>query len=167
MKLNFDIKNKKGGLEADVERLVEKGMDQHEKSWREKFDTKHSAKKEMLEIKHKHKMDLEENNKNKKNWIQKIAEEKRKLKEMELAEQRRIEEEQRKRDATKLTIKIISTIVLAIIGALLFIIGSILGSESGDPNSGWHAMAVLGLFPLMGIGAIWISGTDDKKKRKK
>lgn len=167
MKLNFDIKNKKGGLEADVERLVEKGMNQHEKSWKEKFDTKHSAKKEMLEIKHKHKMDLEENNKNKKNWIQKMAEEKRKLKEMELAEQKRIEEEQRKKDAIKLTIKIISTIVLAIIGALLFISGSILGSESGNPESGWYAMTVLGLFPLMGIGAIWIAGTDDNKKRKK
>ena len=29
MKLNFDIKNKKAELEADVEKLVEKGMDQH------------------------------------------------------------------------------------------------------------------------------------------
>lgn len=31
MKFNFDIKNKKAGFEADVEKLVEKGMEQHEK----------------------------------------------------------------------------------------------------------------------------------------
>ena len=49
----------------------------------------------------------------------------------------------------------------------MFCIGYILGSESGNPDSGWYAMGVLGLFPLMGIGAIWIAGTDDKKKRTK
>ncbi len=30
MKFNFDMKNKKVGLEADVEKIVEKGMDQNE-----------------------------------------------------------------------------------------------------------------------------------------
>ena len=49
MKLNFDIKNKKANLEADVERLVEKGMDQNEKDWKDKFVTKHNAKKEILD----------------------------------------------------------------------------------------------------------------------
>ena len=43
MKFNFDMKNKKVGLEADVEKIVEKGMDQKEKDWKDKFNTKHNA----------------------------------------------------------------------------------------------------------------------------
>lgn len=163
MKLNFDIKNKKAGLEADVERLVEKGMDQHEKSWKEKFDTKHSAKKEMLEIKHKHKMDIEESNKTKKNWFQKIQEEKRKLKELEIEEAKREAEAKEKQRQ----IKILATIILGLLGGFMFIGGALLGSASGDPNSGWYSMGVLGLFPLLAIVFVWIAGTDDKKKKKK
>lgn len=51
MKVNF----KKVGIEAeaDVEKLIEKGMDNHEKDWQEKYN----AKKEILELKHKHKME--------------------------------------------------------------------------------------------------------------
>lgn len=59
MKLKFDIENKKVDLEADVEKLVEKGMEQHDKNWEEKFDLKHSAKKEIMEIKHSHKLEEE------------------------------------------------------------------------------------------------------------
>lgn len=54
------LKIKKGGLEADVEKLVEKGMDQHDKNWKDKFNTKHRAKKEILEMKHKQKIEIEE-----------------------------------------------------------------------------------------------------------
>lgn len=55
MKLNL----KKVGVEAeaDVERIIEKSIDSHEKDWKEKFETKHNAKKEILELKHKHKME--------------------------------------------------------------------------------------------------------------
>jgi len=35
MELNFDIKNKKASFEADVEKIVEKNMDNHEKNWKE------------------------------------------------------------------------------------------------------------------------------------
>lgn len=45
MKINIDIKNKKGNLDVDAERLIEKGMDQHERTWKDKFNTKHNAKK--------------------------------------------------------------------------------------------------------------------------
>lgn len=114
MKLNFDIKNKKANVEADVEKLVEKGMDQHEKNWKEKFDKKHNAKKEILEIKHKQKMDIEESNKNKKNWFQKIVEEKIKEKELELEEQRRQEKK-----------KNIQMVISAIVSIGFFIAGSI------------------------------------------
>ena len=63
MKLNIDIKNKKGSLDADVEKLVEKGMDLNDKNWKDKFETKHSAKKEIMELQHKQKMEIEEQNK--------------------------------------------------------------------------------------------------------
>lgn len=114
MKVSYDAKNKKTNVEADVERLVEKGMDQHDKNWKEKFDIKHKAKKEILDIKHKQKMDIEENNKNKKNWFQKIAEEKRKEKELELEEQRRQEKK-----------KNIQMVISAIVSIGFFIAGSI------------------------------------------
>lgn len=96
MKFNFDIKNKKANFEADVERLVEKGMDQNEKNWKDKFVTKHNAKKEILEIKHKQKMEMEEKSQTKKNWIQKIEEERRRTKQLEFEEQKRIDEENKK-----------------------------------------------------------------------
>ncbi len=51
MKINL----KKIGVEAEanVEKIIEKGMDNHEKDWKEK----HNAKKEILELKHRHKME--------------------------------------------------------------------------------------------------------------
>lgn len=83
MKFNFDIKNKKAGFEADVERIVEKGMDQHEKDWFEKFNLKQKTKKEMKELEHKQKIEMEEVKQRKLNWYQRKQEEKRKNKELE------------------------------------------------------------------------------------
>ena len=37
-------------------------MEQHEKNWKDKFSTKHNAKKEILEMKHKQKMEFEDKN---------------------------------------------------------------------------------------------------------
>ena len=73
MKLKFDIKNKKADLEANVENLVEKGMDQHDKNWKDKFNTKHNAKKEILEIKHKQKLEMKETGKEKPYFAAKIT----------------------------------------------------------------------------------------------
>ena len=67
MKLNLDIKNKKGELEADVETLVEKGMEQHERTQKDKFNSKHSAKKKILGLKHRQKIEIEDQNVKKKN----------------------------------------------------------------------------------------------------
>lgn len=160
MKFNYDAKNKKAEMDADVERLVEKSLEQHEKNWKEKFDTKHKAKKEILELKHKHK--LEENDKNnaKKGFIEKIYEEKRKIKELELEERRRIEEEKKKNKKTK----IIISVILGVVGCLIFIVGNILGSQSGDPDSGWYAMGIAGMFIAMSIAFIWIDFNNKKKK---
>lgn len=161
MKLKFDIKNKKGEFEADVEKIVEKGMDQHDKNWKDKFNTKHNAKKEMLEIKHKQKMEVEEKHSLKKSWIEKIQEEKRKKRELELEEKRRQAEEKK-----KVTIlKIIFSVILGVVGLVMMVVGSILGAESGDPNSGWHAMSVFGFFPLLSVAFIWIPFSENNKKK--
>lgn len=95
MKLNLRLKNKEVSIESDVERIVEKGMDNHEKDWKSKFIVKQEAKKEMQKLKHSQKVELEKVKQNKKNWLQKRTEEKIKLKEIEMAEQRRKEKQQR------------------------------------------------------------------------
>ena len=96
MKLNLSLKNKELSVEADVEKIVEKGIDNHEKDWKSKFITKQEAKNETLKLKHFQKLELEKEKHNKKNWFQKRSEEKRKLKEMEIAEQQRKEKQERK-----------------------------------------------------------------------
>jgi len=162
MKFNLDMKNKKVAVEADVEKLVEKGMEQ-QKDWKDKFNTKHSASKEMLEMKHKQKMEIEEKNQEKKNWIQKIQEERRKTKELELEYERKREEEQMK--VTK--IKIVISSILGIIGITMMCVGFLLGSKSGNPDSGWYAIACVGFFPLLGAPFCWIGSSEQKEKKKK
>ena len=161
MKLNLDIKNKKGSIESDVEKLIEKGMEQHDKNWKDKFNTKHNAKKEMLEMKHKQKLEIEESNQKKKNWFQKMEEERRKTKQLELEELRRQEEARKK----SIKVKAIISAILGTIGVLMMVVGSILGSASGNPNSGWYMMSIVGIFPLCGIAFIWGATSDNKKKR--
>lgn len=163
MKLNIDIKNKKGSLDSDVEKLVEKGMDLHDKNWKEKFETKHYAKKEIMELQHKQKMEEQEQSKNKKNFIERIIEENRKTKQLELEDRRIREEAERIEKQKKFKVKLLISIVLGITSILLFTIGSILGSKSGDPNSGWHAMACIGLFPGISIPFVWTLGDNSKK----
>lgn len=58
MKLIFDMDKKKIDVEGNVEKLVEKGIDNSEKGWKEKFATRHNAKKELMEIKHSQKIEL-------------------------------------------------------------------------------------------------------------
>ena len=165
MKLSIDMKNKKGSLDSDVEKLVEKSMDLHEKDWKDKFSTKHIAKKELLELQHKQKIEIEEQNKTKKNWIQKIIEENRKTKKLEL-EDRRIREEAERIEAKKIIkIKIIFTIILGILAIVFFTIGSLLGYASRDPNSGWYALSVLGIIIGLAISFIWLPGNESKKKK--
>ena len=168
MKLNFDIKNKKAELEADVEKLVEKGMDQHEKDWKYKFNIKHNAKKEILELKHKQKMEIDENSKSKKSIYEKIVEEKRKTKELELEEQRRIRElelEEKKRqekiEKQNLIFTAVISLVISLIGIGFFIAGSVT-----DPG-----LNVIGLFLFIVIAYIWLyriskQNTKDNKKKK-
>lgn len=104
MKVNL----KKMGIEAeaDVEKLIEKGMDNHEKNWQEK----HNAKKEILEIKHKHKME-EQRAKNNIKTSDEIELEKVQIK----LEQEKINYE-RAENKSKRTIKNVSIIMFFIYG---------------------------------------------------
>lgn len=169
MKFKFDIKNQKAELEANVENLVEKGIEQHDKNWKDKFNTKHHAKKEMLELKHKQKIEMEERSEKKKNWFQKIEEEKRKTKELELQlkieEEKRLEEEQKRIIIAKTRV----TTLLGIIGSILLIIGYSLGSASKNGDSGWDSFLVVGFLVLISIPFIWKEKKTkkDQKRRKK
>lgn len=50
---------KKLGIEADgdLEGVAKKVLDNREKDWKEKFNLKHNAKKEIMELKHKYKLE--------------------------------------------------------------------------------------------------------------
>lgn len=84
MKLNFDLKNKNANIEADVEKLVEKSMDSHEKNWLLKFTTRNNYKKEMQELKHKRKLELKEKTRKKKKYEMEIENKKREKEELEM-----------------------------------------------------------------------------------
>ena len=55
MKLSFSLKSKEAKLEADVERLIEKGMDQKVKnpSQKSRYEIKQEEKRKNAELKHK------------------------------------------------------------------------------------------------------------------
>ena len=164
MKFGFNLEKKNATLEVDAERLIEKGMEQNDKNWKDKFNTKHNAKKEILEIKHKQKMEKEDKEQSKKNWFQKLQEEKRKLKELELEEKRRKEEEHRK----MIKIKIIISSIMGIVGLIIMIIGIIITSLSNDPNSPWHMLIVCAVLVWFSIIFVWIpefAAQDNKKKK--
>ncbi len=165
MKFNYDKKNKNYSVEADVEKLVEKGMDNHEKNWKEKFTTKHQAKKELIELKHKNKMEVEEQKQKKKSWFERRAEQKERIKEMEL-EQKRLELEQQKNEKRR---KTIIGVILIIIGVIAMLLGAFLGHASHDHNSPWYFVAILGGVPTF-VGGWLVKEvyypTEDNKKKK-
>ena len=60
MKLKFSLKNKEASLEADVERLVEKGMDQKSKNppRKTRYQIKQEEKRKNEELKHKQNLQM-------------------------------------------------------------------------------------------------------------
>lgn len=109
MKINI----KKLGIETEVdaEEVAKKVIDNHEKDWKEKFDTKHNAKKEIMELKHKYK--LEEQRKNPQN-IDLQLEDKKKIEVLEREKEKNsIENLKRK---SKSRVKIASIILLFVYG---------------------------------------------------
>lgn len=72
------------------------------------------------------------------------------LKKMELEEKKRIS------DQKTLALKIKISLSLAIVGILMMAIGGLAGSASGDSDSGFYMLSMVGFFPLMGAAYIWI-----------
>lgn len=60
MKLKFSLKSKEASLEADVEKLIEKGMDQRAKNPERKtrYQIKQEEKRRMKELEHKQRMQM-------------------------------------------------------------------------------------------------------------
>ena len=58
MKLYFNLEKAEAGLEADVEKLVEKGMDQKEKlpPKKTRYQIKQEEKRKTMELEHKQEM---------------------------------------------------------------------------------------------------------------
>lgn len=72
MKVSIDIKNKKGNIDVDAERLIEKGINQHDKNWKNKFMIRHNDKKEIMKLKHKQNIENKEHNFKKKTFVGEI-----------------------------------------------------------------------------------------------
>lgn len=67
--------------------------------------------------------------------------------------------------------KIKWSVTLALVGGILFIVGSFMGEASGNPDSSWHLVAIVGFFPPMAIAFLWGGESDttaaiDKPKKK-
>lgn len=55
--------------------------------------------------------------------------------------------------------------ILILIAGFMFIYGTFKGSESGDPDSPYYAMSVIGFFPGMGGVALFIMGLTKKNNK--
>ena len=76
------------------------------------------------------------------------------MKQMEIAEKKRLASER----MTKTKIKI--SLILAVVGILMMTLGYLAGSATGDPDSGLYMISMVGFFPLMGAGYIWLFSKD-------
>ena len=79
------------------------------------------------------------------------------LKKMEIAEKKRVANEK------KFKIKIIISLASAAIGILMMVVGWMAGSASGDPNSGFYMLSLVGMFPLLGAAYIWLHSKKDEE----
>ncbi len=77
-----------------------------------------------------------------------------KMKQMELAEKKRLASEK----MTKTKIKI--SLILAVVGILMMSLGYLAGSATGDSDSGFYMISMIGFFPLMGAAYIWLFSKD-------
>lgn len=141
--MKFTNKNKEReiSVEVEAEHIIEKAMDLREKNWKEKFTIKHKAKKEMLKLKHNLKNDMK----------LKEMQEGEKTRELEREDTLRKEEEYQKMQIAQVTI----SILLAIIGSAIIALGCALGKASGNEESGWYALSLIGIAMLVCIKFVW------------
>ena len=81
-----------------------------------------------------------------------------KLKELE------IKEKEKEYKGKMVKVKIMISLFLAAIGVVMMILGNTMGTESGDSNSGWYMVSMIGFFPFMGAAYIWLFSIGDKKE---
>lgn len=72
------------------------------------------------------------------------------MKQMELIEKKRADAERTK------ALKIKISLIMAAIGILMMTFGYMAGAASGDSDSGFYMIAIVGMFPLLGAAYIWI-----------
>ena len=75
--------------------------------------------------------------------------EKIRLKELEM------EETKRKKKTIGKIFKVLFTILLGLIGGLMLLIGLIGGETSGNPDSSFYWVALIGMFVFVGIWGMW------------
>lgn len=87
------------------------------------------------------------------------------LKELEMEAAKREDEKASKR------LKVKISLALVVVGIAMAVFGNFLGEASGNPDSSFYAMSVLGLMLMMGAGYIWLfsacSDDDEKSKKRK
>jgi len=69
-------------------------------------------------------------------------------------EARRLELEEKNRPQ-----RVKTMVVLAVIGAVMMLLGWFAGQASGDPDSGWYLVSMLGMFPLFAVVFIWLDNS--------
>lgn len=88
-----------------------------------------------------------------------IAErEKTKREQMEYEHMRELRREQDARRPGRIK----ACIVLGVIGLVMCLGGWFAGAASGDHNSPFYMVTMLGMFPLFAIPVVWLSGMESK-----
>lgn len=78
------------------------------------------------------------------------------MKQMELAEKERADAEKKRADAEKKkALKIKISIIMATVGIIMMMIGFLAGSATGNSDSGFYMLFLIGFLLLMGAGYIW------------
>ncbi len=83
------------------------------------------------------------------------------LRQMELEEKAREEEMKAK------TFKFKMGLIIGAIGVLMMVVGYMLGDATGDSDSGFYMISLIGFFPLMAGGSIITSALRNKSDKKK
>ena len=84
------------------------------------------------------------------------------LKELEMEAAKREDEKASKR------LKVKISLALVVAGVIMAVFGNFLGEASGNPDSSFYAMSVIGLMLMMGAGYNWLfSACSDEKSREK
>ena len=81
-----------------------------------------------------------------------------KIKQMELVEKKRAAAEKTK------ALKIKVSLTAAILGIVMLVVGFMAGHASGDSNSAYYMIALVGFFPLLGAAFIWILSSDKEEE---